>query len=100
MSFISPFRSDRAAARKLFEREEFVEVFVDTPLAVAEERDPKGLYAQGARRRDLRADRASTPRTSAPRRPTSTSTRRPPRAAAAAEAILDHLGATGLWDLS
>ena len=44
VSFISPFRSERRAARSLVEDGEFIEVFVDTPLAVAEERDPKGLY--------------------------------------------------------
>ncbi len=43
-SFISPFRSERSMARALFERGEFVEVFVDAPLAVCERRDPKGLY--------------------------------------------------------
>jgi bifunctional enzyme CysN/CysC len=36
-------------ARSLFERDEFVEVFVDAPLAVAEERDPKGLYRKARR---------------------------------------------------
>jgi bifunctional enzyme CysN/CysC len=44
VSFISPFRSERQMARALFEQSQFFEVFVDTPLAVAEERDPKGLY--------------------------------------------------------
>jgi bifunctional enzyme CysN/CysC len=44
VSFISPFRSERDMARELLEAGEFVEVFVDTPLAVAEARDPKGLY--------------------------------------------------------
>ncbi|OXM59339.1 adenylyl-sulfate kinase [Amycolatopsis vastitatis] len=44
VSFISPFRSDRALSRGLLEPGEFCEVFVDTPLEVAEERDPKGLY--------------------------------------------------------
>ena len=46
VSFISPFRSDRAAARKLFAPGDFIEVFVDAPLAVCEQRDPKGLYAK------------------------------------------------------
>ncbi len=45
-AFISPFRSDRQMARDLFEAGEFLEVFVDTPLEVAERRDPKGLYAK------------------------------------------------------
>lgn len=43
-TFISPFRADRDAARALFEPEEFVEVFVHTPLSICEQRDPKGLY--------------------------------------------------------
>lgn len=46
VSFISPFRAERRMARDLFEPGEFVEVFVDTPLAVAEARDVKGLYAK------------------------------------------------------
>jgi bifunctional enzyme CysN/CysC len=44
VSFISPFRADRAAARTLFGAEEFIEVFVDTPLDECRRRDPKGLY--------------------------------------------------------
>lgn len=52
-AFISPFRADRELARSLLEPDEFIEVFVDAPLAVAEERDPKGLYAR-ARRGELR----------------------------------------------
>jgi bifunctional enzyme CysN/CysC len=43
-SFISPFKSERKMARAAVEEREFVEIFVDTPLAVAEKRDPKGLY--------------------------------------------------------
>jgi bifunctional enzyme CysN/CysC len=46
VSFISPFRAERRMARELFGAGEFVEVFVDTPLAVAEERDVKGRYAK------------------------------------------------------
>jgi bifunctional enzyme CysN/CysC len=52
VSFISPFRAERALARGKVAEDEFCEVFVDTPLHVAEERDPKGLYAK-ARRGDL-----------------------------------------------
>jgi len=44
VSFISPFRSERRMARELMPDGEFLEVFVDTPLAVAEGRDVKGLY--------------------------------------------------------
>ncbi|MFP7722480.1 sulfate adenylyltransferase subunit CysN [Lysobacter sp. A3-1-A15] len=46
VSFISPFRAERRMAREMFEIGEFVEVFVDTPLEVAEQRDVKGLYAK------------------------------------------------------
>ncbi len=46
VSFISPFRAERRLARELFDAGEFVEVFVDTPLEVAESRDVKGLYAK------------------------------------------------------
>jgi adenylylsulfate kinase len=54
-SFISPYRRDRALARALHEQAElpFVEVFVDTPVEVCEQRDPKGLYAR-ARRGELK----------------------------------------------
>ena len=51
-SFISPFRTERAMARALLDEGEFVEVHVDTPLDVAEQRDTKGLYAK-ARRGEL-----------------------------------------------
>ena len=53
VSFISPFRSERRMARALVEDGEFIEIFVDAPLAVAEERDPKGLYRK-ARRGELK----------------------------------------------
>ncbi|KAH8990613.1 adenylylsulfate kinase [Lactarius akahatsu] len=45
-AFISPYRADRALARKIHEEAglNFMEVFVDAPLAVVEQRDPKGLY--------------------------------------------------------
>jgi len=50
-SFISPYRKDRDAARKIHEANKtgaipFVEVFLDTPIATCEQRDPKGLYKQ------------------------------------------------------
>ena len=43
-AFISPFRADRDYCRKLLQPGEFIEVFIDTPLDVCEQRDPKGLY--------------------------------------------------------
>jgi bifunctional enzyme CysN/CysC len=44
VSFISPFRSERRMARELLQQGEFVEVFVDTPIELCMQRDPKGLY--------------------------------------------------------
>jgi adenylyl-sulfate kinase len=43
-AFISPFKEERELARSLVEKSEFIEVFVDTPLSICIERDPKGLY--------------------------------------------------------
>ncbi len=51
-AFISPYRSDRAIARDLSADGDFVEVFVDCPLEVCEQRDPKGLY-QKARKGEI-----------------------------------------------
>jgi adenylylsulfate kinase len=50
-SFISPYRKDRDAARRIHEQNKggaipFIEVYVDTPIATCEQRDPKGLYKQ------------------------------------------------------
>ena len=53
VSFISPFRNERRLAREIAGEVRFTEVYVDTPLAVCEARDPKGLYAR-ARRGEIR----------------------------------------------
>ena len=45
-AFISPFREDRERVRALVEDDEFIEIFIDTPLDICESRDPKGLYAK------------------------------------------------------
>jgi bifunctional enzyme CysN/CysC len=52
-AFISPFRAERMMARALVADGEFFEIFIDAPLRLAEERDPKGLYKK-ARRGDLK----------------------------------------------
>jgi bifunctional enzyme CysN/CysC len=52
-AFISPFRAERSMARSLLQEGEFIEVFIDTPLEIAEQRDPKGLYKK-ARSGELR----------------------------------------------
>ena len=48
VALVSPYRSDRETAASLFVEGEFVEVFVDTPVDICAERDPKGLYAKAA----------------------------------------------------
>ncbi len=48
-AFISPFRSDRRIVREILPQTQFVEVFVDTPLTVCKQRDPKGLYERAER---------------------------------------------------
>ena len=53
VAFISPYRAERQLARSLFDADEFVEVFVDTPMEECERRDVKGLYAK-ARRGELK----------------------------------------------
>jgi len=45
-AFISPFRPERDMVRQMMKPGEFVEIFIDTPLSVSEERDVKGLYAK------------------------------------------------------
>lgn len=52
-AFISPFRSERAMARSLFAPGRFVEIYVNAPLELVEQRDPKGLYRR-ARREEIR----------------------------------------------
>ncbi len=46
VSFISPYRAERELARRLFDAGDFLEVFVDTPIEICEQRDTKGLYAR------------------------------------------------------
>jgi bifunctional enzyme CysN/CysC len=48
VALVSPYRGDREAAAGLFEEGQFLEVYVDTPVEVCAERDPKGLYAKAA----------------------------------------------------
>ena len=52
-AFISPFKSDRQIAKSLVAYDEFVEVFINTPLEICESRDPKGLYTK-ARNGDIK----------------------------------------------
>jgi adenylylsulfate kinase len=47
-SFVSPYSADRDAVRELMGEGDFVEIFIDTPVEICEERDPKGLYKKSA----------------------------------------------------
>ena len=94
-AFISPFRSERALARSMVGEGEFVEVFVDTPLAVVEARDAKGLYRK-ARRGELKNFTGIDSPYEAPEAPelhVDTSQQTPEQAAAA---IVDALVARGI----
>jgi bifunctional enzyme CysN/CysC len=96
-AFISPFRAERLMARSLLGEGEFIEVFVDTPLTVAEGRDPKGLYKK-ARRGDLKNFTGIDSPYERPESPEITidTTRQSPEQAA--DAIIAYLDARGLLD--
>ena len=83
-------------ARDLLAEGEFVEVFVDTPLAVAEERDAKGLYTQGAARRAHELHRHRLALRGARERPRSASTRSTASAEEAADRVIARLRELGL----
>jgi bifunctional enzyme CysN/CysC len=96
-AFISPFRAEREMARALLAEGEFIEIFIDTPLDVAEGRDPKGLYKK-ARRGDLKNFTGIDSPYEAPENPelrinTTTTT-----AEEAAEAIVAYLNRRGVTD--
>ena len=95
VSFISPFRSERRMARSLFEFGEFFEVHVDTPLAEAEKRDPKGLYGK-ARRGELKNFTGIDSPYEAPEKPEIylDTTKASPEHSA--EAIVEHLREAGI----
>jgi bifunctional enzyme CysN/CysC len=94
-ALISPFRADRGLARARFADGEFFEVFIDTPLAVAEQRDPKGLYAR-ARRGELKNFTGIDSPYEAPERPDIAIDTTALPAADAARLIVRRLEAAGL----
>ncbi len=98
VSFISPFRSERRMARSLLEAGEFIEVFVDTPLAQAEARDVKGLYKK-ARRGELKNFTGIDSPYEAPENPELhlNTVRLTPEAAAVR--VIEHLRETGIIDV-
>lgn len=96
-ALISPLRTERQLARQLFRPGEFVEVFLDVPLTVAESRDPKGLYRR-ARSGELKnftgIDSPYEP-PEAPELHLDTARLSPDQAA---EVLLEHLRSAGLLD--
>ena len=78
-------------ARELMATGEFIEVFVDTPLAVAEQRDVKGLYKKARRRRAEELHRHRQPLRGRPSTPRSASTPPSLSAAEAAELIVEQM---------
>jgi bifunctional enzyme CysN/CysC len=97
VSFISPFRAERRMARDLCEQGEFIEVFVDTPLEVAEQRDVKGLYAKARAGQIANFTGISSPY-EAPEDPEIRIKTVSVTAEAAAEAILHNLAERGIID--
>ncbi|MBS1181031.1 MAG: cysNC [Proteobacteria bacterium] len=95
VSFISPFRAERQLARELVEDGEFVEVFVDTPLDIAEARDPKGLYAKARAGEIPRFTGISSPY-EAPDRPELRLDTTTAAADLLAESVVAHLQQTGI----
>ncbi|RZL52637.1 MAG: adenylyl-sulfate kinase, partial [Sphingomonas sp.] len=93
-AFISPFRAERDLVRGLLPKGEFVEIFVDTPLAEAEARDPKGLYAKARAGEIAHFTGISSPY-EPPERPDIHIDTRRESAEAAAERIVEHV--LGIW---
>jgi bifunctional enzyme CysN/CysC len=96
-AFISPFRAEREMARALLAKGEFIEIFVHAPLAVAEERDPKGLYKK-ARRGDLKNFTGIDSPYEAPERPELRIDTTVTSAEEAAERIVVYLRGRGIFD--
>ncbi|HEY6451708.1 MAG TPA: sulfate adenylyltransferase subunit CysN [Steroidobacteraceae bacterium] len=97
VSFISPYRAERALARSLVGSGEFIEIFIDTALAEAEKRDPKGLYRK-ARAGQLRHFTGIDSPYEAPENPEIRIDTARTSAEAAAEGIIKHLRAAGIID--
>jgi bifunctional enzyme CysN/CysC len=95
VSFISPFRTERRMARDLLEPGEFIEVFVDTPLAEAERRDVKGLYKK-ARRGELKNFTGIDSPYEAPENPEIHFDTTRVSATEAADLIIEHLAQAGI----
>ena len=99
VSFISPFRAERRMAKALLPEGEFVEIFVNTPLEVAERRDVKGLYAK-ARRGEIKNFTGIDSEYQAPKNPDITVDTIKTSPDKAAEYIVNYLHEHGFLDIS
>jgi bifunctional enzyme CysN/CysC len=95
VSFISPFRAERRMARELVGDAQFCEVYIDTPLNIAEARDRKGLYAK-ARRGELEHFTGVDSRYEPPESPEIHIETRTTDARNAAELVIDQLRRMGI----
>jgi bifunctional enzyme CysN/CysC len=98
VSLISPFRADREMARTRIGHGAFIEVFVDAPLAVAEGRDPKGLYRK-ARRGEIKNFTGVDSPYEAPEQPEVHVDTAEVGAEDAADHVLTYLSANGVLDV-
>jgi bifunctional enzyme CysN/CysC len=96
-AFISPFRAERQIARQTMEEGEFVEVYVNTPLQVAEQRDVKGLYAK-ARKGEIKNFTGIDSEYQAPMHPEIEVNTVDMTAEQSAESIVEYLQANGYLD--
>ncbi|MEI6892131.1 MAG: sulfate adenylyltransferase subunit CysN [Pontiella sp.] len=94
-SFISPYISDRASAREVIGDSDFIEVFIDTPIEVCEQRDPKGLYKK-ARSGEIQQFTGISDPYEAPQSAELTVKTENMEPTAAAELIIDDLRSRGL----
>ena len=97
VAFISPYRSDRRMVRRLLDEGEFIEAFVDTPLAVCEDRDPKGLYRK-ARAGEIANFTGIDAEYQPPENPELTLNTLALTAEQSVEKILDHLRTAGVLE--
>ena len=94
-AFISPFRAERQMVRELVEAGEFIEVFIDTPLEICEQRDPKGLYKK-ARNGEIQDFTGIDSDYDAPLNPEITIKTAEKSIEACAKEIIDHLVQKGI----
>jgi len=94
-AFISPFRAERDMVREFVEADEFVEIFIDTPLEVCESRDPKGLYKK-ARNGEIKNFTGIDSDYEAPANPEITVKTAEKSVEACAKEIIDHLIQKGI----